>query len=79
MTTTFFRDNPYFINFSSLYHYFLKKIDWLIWDIGEYEGSGDLDLAEIDEETGEYRNTIAKLLDPKEYQLNVAELLFYGV
>ena len=76
MTAPFFGDDPYFINFPSLYHYFLKKIDCLIWDIGEYEGSGELDFAEIDEDTGEYRNTIAKPLDPNEYQLNVTELLF---
>jgi HD-GYP domain-containing protein (c-di-GMP phosphodiesterase class II) len=45
---------------------------------GEYKGSGVLDLAEVDEETGKYVNTISKSLDPNEYQLNVAELLFYG-
>jgi HD-GYP domain-containing protein (c-di-GMP phosphodiesterase class II) len=45
---------------------------------GEYKGSGVLDLAEKEDETGKYRNTIAKPLDPNEYQLNVAELLFYG-
>ncbi len=45
---------------------------------GEYRGRGVIDLAEIDDETGKYRNTIAKPLDPNEYQLNVAELLFYG-
>jgi hypothetical protein len=45
---------------------------------GEYRGSGVLDLAEADEETGKYMNTISKSLDPNEYQLNVAELLFYG-
>jgi HD-GYP domain-containing protein (c-di-GMP phosphodiesterase class II) len=45
---------------------------------GEYKGSGVIDLAETEEETGKYRNTIVKPLDPNEYQLNVAELLFYG-
>jgi len=45
---------------------------------GEYRGRGIIDLAEIDNETGKYRNTIAKPLDSNEYQLNVAELLFYG-
>ena len=45
---------------------------------GEYKGTGVLDLAETEDETGKYRNTIAKALDPNEYQLNVAELLFYG-
>jgi len=45
---------------------------------GEYKGSGVLDLAEKEDKTGKYRNTIAKPLDPNEYQLNVAELLFYG-
>jgi hypothetical protein len=45
---------------------------------GEYRGSGVLDLAEADEETGKYVNTISKSVDPNEYQLNVAELLFYG-
>jgi len=37
-----------------------------------------LDLAEKEEETGKYKNTIARCVDPNEYQLNVAELLFYG-
>jgi hypothetical protein len=32
----------------------------------------------MEDETGKYKNTIAKPLDPNEYQLNVAELLFYG-
>jgi hypothetical protein len=45
---------------------------------GEYKGRGVMDLAETDEETGKYRNTIARPLDPNEYQLNVAEWLFYG-
>jgi HD-GYP domain-containing protein (c-di-GMP phosphodiesterase class II) len=45
---------------------------------GEYRGRGVADLAEMDDETGKYRNTIVKPLDPNEYQLNVAELLFYG-
>jgi HD-GYP domain-containing protein (c-di-GMP phosphodiesterase class II) len=45
---------------------------------GEYNGRGVMDLAETDEETGKYRNTIARPLDPNEYQLNVAEWLFYG-
>ena len=45
---------------------------------GEYKGRGVVDLAEIDDKTGKHRNTIAKPLDPNEYQLNVAELLFYG-
>jgi HD-GYP domain-containing protein (c-di-GMP phosphodiesterase class II) len=45
---------------------------------GEYRGRGIIDLSEMDNETGKYRNTIAKPLDPNEYQLNVAELLFYG-
>jgi len=45
---------------------------------GEYRGTEVLDLAEVEDETGKYKNTIAKPLDPNEYQLNVAELLFYG-
>ena len=45
---------------------------------GEYKGSGVLDLAETDQGTGKYVNTISKSLDPNEFQLNVAELLFYG-
>jgi hypothetical protein len=45
---------------------------------GEYRGRGVADLAEMDDKTGKYRSTIAKPLDPNEYQLNVAELLFYG-
>jgi len=45
---------------------------------GEYKGTGVLDLAEKEEETGKYKNTIARCVDPNEYQLNVAELLFYG-
>ncbi|UCD70433.1 MAG: HD domain-containing protein [Syntrophobacterales bacterium] len=45
---------------------------------GAYKGRGVLDLAEKEDEKGKYRNTIAKPLDPNEYQLNVAELFFYG-
>ncbi len=45
---------------------------------GEYKGREVIDLAEIDDKTGKNRHTIAKPLDPNEYQLNVAELLFYG-
>ena len=45
---------------------------------GEYRGTEVLDLAEMEDETGKYKNTIAKPLDPNEYQLNVAELFFYG-
>lgn len=45
---------------------------------GEYKGREVIDLAEIDDETGKYRNTIARPLDPNEYQLSVAEMLFYG-
>jgi HD-GYP domain-containing protein (c-di-GMP phosphodiesterase class II) len=44
---------------------------------GEYKGTGVLDLAEKEEKTGKYRNTIDRCVDPNEYQLNVAELLFY--
>jgi HD-GYP domain-containing protein (c-di-GMP phosphodiesterase class II) len=45
---------------------------------GEYKERGVIDLAEIDDKAGKYRNTVASPLDPNEYQLNVAELLFYG-
>jgi HD-GYP domain-containing protein (c-di-GMP phosphodiesterase class II) len=45
---------------------------------GEYKGTGVLDLAEKEEKTGKYRNTIDRCVDPNEYQLNVAELLLYS-
>jgi HD-GYP domain-containing protein (c-di-GMP phosphodiesterase class II) len=45
---------------------------------GEYREGGMLDLAERDDETGKYRNTISRPLDPNEYQVNVAELLLFG-
>jgi len=45
---------------------------------GEYKGTGVLDLAEKEEETGKYKHTIARCLDPNEYQLNVPEVLFYS-
>jgi HD-GYP domain-containing protein (c-di-GMP phosphodiesterase class II) len=54
------------------------KVLRIYFQDGEYKGRGVIDLAEIDDGTGKYRNTIAKPLDPNEYQLNVAELLFYG-
>jgi len=45
---------------------------------GEYRGSDELDMAEREAEKGKYKNSIATSLDPNEYQLNVAKLLFYG-
>lgn len=54
------------------------KVLRIYFEDGEYKGRGVIDLAEKDGETGRYRNTIVKPLDPNEYQLNVAELLFYG-
>ncbi len=45
---------------------------------GEYRGTDVLDLTEREGEKGKYKNSIARSLDPNEYQLNVAELLFYG-
>jgi hypothetical protein len=45
---------------------------------GEYRERDILDLAERDGETGPYRNTIARALDPNEYQVNVAELLLFS-
>lgn len=45
---------------------------------GEYRERDVLNLAERDDETGTYRNTIARALDPNEYQVNVAELLLFS-
>jgi HD-GYP domain-containing protein (c-di-GMP phosphodiesterase class II) len=44
---------------------------------GEYSGSDVLDLTEREDEKGKYKNSIASSLDPNEYQINVAELLFF--
>ncbi len=42
---------------------------------GEYRKGKEVDLKETDEDTGAFRRTIVKTLDPNEYNLNIAEFL----
>lgn len=51
------------------------KVCLLNYSNGEYQKGKVVDLKEEDETTGAYKRTIAKTLDPNEYNINVAEFL----
>jgi hypothetical protein len=47
----------------------------LSYSDGEYRKGKEVNLKEIDADTGAFRRTIVKTLDPNEYSLNIAEFL----
>jgi len=47
----------------------------LAYSDGEYRKGKEVDLKETDQDTGFFRRTIVKTLDPNEYNLNIAEFL----
>jgi len=47
----------------------------LSYSDGEYRKGKEIDLKETDENTGNFKRTILKTLDPNEYNLNIAEFL----
>jgi len=47
----------------------------LSYSDGEYRKGKEVNLKEIDADTGAFRRTIVKTLDPNEYNLNIAEFL----
>jgi hypothetical protein len=47
----------------------------LSYSDGEYRRGKEVDLKETDEDTGAFKKTIVKTLDPNEYNLNIAEFL----
>jgi putative nucleotidyltransferase with HDIG domain len=47
----------------------------LSYSNGEYRRGKEVNLKETDEETGAFKRTIMKTLDPNEYNLNIAEFL----
>lgn len=51
------------------------KICLLYYSGGEYRKGKEVDLREIDHETGHFKRWIVKTLDPNEYNINVAEFL----
>ena len=51
------------------------KVCLLYYSDGEYRKGKTVDLREMDETTGDFKQTIVKALDPNEYNINVAEFL----
>jgi putative nucleotidyltransferase with HDIG domain len=51
------------------------KVCLLYYSGGEYRKGKEVDLREIDPETGHFKRWIVKTLDPNEYNINVAEFL----
>jgi hypothetical protein len=51
------------------------RICLLYYGEGEYRKGETVDLREMDEGAKDFRRTIAKTLDPNEYNINVAEYL----
>ena len=47
----------------------------LSYNEGEYRKGKEIDLKETDENSGNFKRTIVKTLDPNEYNLNIAEFL----
>jgi len=47
----------------------------LSYSEGEYRKGKEIDLKETDENTGAFKRSIVKTLDPNEYNLNIAEFL----
>lgn len=51
------------------------KVCLLYYSGGEYRKGKEIDLREVDPETGHFKRWIVKTLDPNEYNINVAEYL----
>jgi HD-GYP domain-containing protein (c-di-GMP phosphodiesterase class II) len=51
------------------------KIILLYYSDGEYQKGEKVDLAEVEETTGEYKRSIVRTLDPNQYHINVAEYI----
>jgi len=51
------------------------KVILLYYSDGEYHKGEMADLREVDETTGEYKQSIVRTLDPNQYQINVSEFI----
>ena len=51
------------------------RVILLYYSDGEYHKGEMVDLREVDETTGEYKQSIVRTLDPNQYQINVSEFI----